>query len=94
MHSPQGPSFCLYNNEIGEGFTDPEQVPGSYSMNLIKKYYQNKFRNEFLDQKIIDSDIFDDLGGVIVKVLCCFASEVMISEMVRLPRNGSLRAIQ
>ena len=51
-------------------------------------------RNEFLDQKIIGSDIFNNLGGAIVKVLCCFASEVMISEMVQLPQNGSLRAIQ
>ena len=59
-----------------------------------EKYYQNKLKNEFLDHKNISLDSLIELIGAIVQVLCHFACEVMISEIVRLPRNGSLGAIQ
>ena len=56
-----------------------------------EKYYQNKFRNEFPDHKNISLDTLIELVGAIVQVLHHFASEILKSEKIWLPLNGSLR---
>ena len=63
-------------------------------MNLIMKIIKLSSEINSLTRKNIGIDILIKFVGAIVKVLCHFASKVMISEMVRLPRNGSLGAIQ